>query len=224
MTEADLLRDDEAARAAALAAEAAIVEAPAGAGKTELLSQRFLRLLARVEAPEEIVAVTFTNKAAAEMRQRIVDTLRAAALGEPPAAPHKRISFILAQRALAAGRERGWDLLAHPGRLRITTIDALCASLARQMPLLSRFGGEPRLAQDAGRHYEAAARRALAWLEAGDAPETAAAVEAALRHLDNDGGRLVRLLSAMLSRRDQWLRQALGAPARREAEEALAAL
>jgi ATP-dependent exoDNAse (exonuclease V) beta subunit len=217
-----LLREDAESRARALGPGSYIVEAPAGAGKTELLTQRFLKLLAEVEAPEEIVALTFTNKAAAEMRHRIMDTLVAAAAGRVPGEPHKRVSFDLALTALDVSRRKDWGLLEHPGRLRVTTIDALCASLARQMPVLSRFGVEPRLAEDAGRHHEEAARRALAWLE--EEGEHAHAVERALKHLDNDALRLAELLAAMLARRDQWLRHTLQSQPWEDAEGALAAL
>ncbi|MDP2810681.1 MAG: UvrD-helicase domain-containing protein [Rhodocyclaceae bacterium] len=218
----ELLALDTASRLRALEAGSFIVEAPAGAGKTELLTQRVLMLLARVDEPEEIVAITFTNKAAAEMRHRILESLARAATNDLPAEPHKRITFDLARAALAASAERGWGLLDHPGRLRVTTIDAFCASLARQMPVLSRFGGEPRLAEDASRHYDEAARRALAWLEE-DGP-LADAVGRALTHLDNDAGRLAGLLAAMLARRDQWLRHALQSQPWEDAEAGLAAL
>ncbi|MDO8934089.1 MAG: UvrD-helicase domain-containing protein, partial [Rhodocyclaceae bacterium] len=217
-----LLVEDAASRIRALELASFIVEAPAGAGKTELLTQRYLKLLGVVEEPEEIVAITFTNKAAAEMKSRIVASLARAAAGDCPAEAHKRITFDLAQAALAASARRGWSLTENPGRLRITTIDALCAGLARQMPFLSRFGAQPRMAEKAARHYDEATARTLALVEDDDA--AGAVVADALRHLDNDAGRLARLLADMLARRDQWLPHIVGQRLREEAERALAAL
>ena len=49
-------------------------------------------------------------------------------------------------------------------------------------------------------------------------------VATALRHLDNDAVRLGSLLAEMLARRDQWLRHALAAPSRAEAEAGFALL
>lgn len=202
----DRLSEDEAARQRALAVASFIVEAPAGAGKTELLTQRYLRLLAVVEHPEEVLALTFTNKAATEMRDRILRSLETAASGVLPAEPHKQLTFRLAGQALAQDTERAWGLLEHPGRLRITTLDALCASLARQMPYLSRFGSQPGVAEDAATHYATAARRTLEMVEADGAD--ADVVAAALAFMDNNAGRLEKLLVAMLGKRDQWLHHA----------------
>jgi ATP-dependent exoDNAse (exonuclease V) beta subunit len=200
------LAEDGIARQRALDVASFIVEAPAGAGKTELLTQRYLRLLAVVEQPEEVLALTFTNKAATEMRDRILGSLGRAARGEMPEEPHKQLTFGLAQKVLAHDAAQGWQLLGHPGRLRITTLDALCASLARQMPYLSRFGAQPGVSEDAEAHYATAARRTLEMVEAGG--DDAEIVAAALAFMDNNVGRLEKLLIAMLGRRDQWLQHA----------------
>ncbi len=181
-----------------------IVQAPAGAGKTELLTQRFLALLAQVDEPEEIIALTFTNKAAAEMRRRIVGSLLEAARGKQADQPHRQKTLDLSHAVLKRNEARGWDLLQHAGRLQVTTLDALCGRLARQMPLLSKLGSQPAVATDPLRLYEEAATRTLQLLES-DHP-VAMGLAAVLGHFDNDSGSVQRLLAEMLARREQWLR------------------
>ena len=204
MTE-DAFAADAAARQRALDVTlSCIVRAPAGSGKTELLTQRYLALLATVDEPEEIIAITFTRKAAAEMRSRIVKALESASASMPEQV-HKRQTWEQAKRAVARDQERGWQLTAHPARMRIQTIDSLNAELTRQMPLLSGFGAQPRVNERAQELYEEAARRSLRLLDEGDT-EQAAAVQGLARHLDNDLGRIHRLLARMLARRDQWRR------------------
>ncbi len=184
-----------------------IVQAPAGSGKTELLIQRTLALLAQVDAPEEIVAITFTRKAAGEMRDRVLAALALAGEDTPPERDHQRRTWELARAVRRRDEQAGWGVMASPGRLRIQTIDALCASLTRQMPLLSGFGAQPESLEDAAALYREAARRLLAGLDGGGA--TAAAIARVLRHLDNDLASAETLLADMLKRRDQWLRHVL---------------
>jgi ATP-dependent exoDNAse (exonuclease V) beta subunit len=182
-----------------------IVQAPAGSGKTELLIQRYLLLLARVEHAEEIVAVTFTKKAAGEMRERVLQALADAQSGKTPESAHEALTLKLADAALRRDHDGGWNLVDNPAQLRIQTIDSLCAGLTRQMPVLSRFGAQPDSIEDAEPLYREAAQAAIALLNESDA--NAADVENVLVHLDNDIARTEDLLVDMLSRRDQWLRR-----------------
>src|SRR5205085_11902534 len=93
-----------------------IVQAPAGSGKTELLIQRYLVLLSRVDEPEEIAAITFTKKSTAEMRKRVLDALAQARSGERPAEPHRALPWQHARAALARDAARGWHLEENAAR------------------------------------------------------------------------------------------------------------
>lgn len=195
--------DDSAIRREALDPHASfIVRAPAGSGKTTLLIQRLLRLLAEAGAPEEIAAITFTRKAAAEMRERLLAALRT---GQAAAAPQQDAgTWALARDALDRGTQCGRIVLSHPNRLRIQTIDAFCLGLARRHPWRSGLGGALPAREDAEPLYREAARAALSALETG-APE-GAAVAHLLRHRDVRVDAVEALLVQMLQRRDQWLR------------------
>lgn len=185
-----------------------IVQAPAGSGKTELLTRRYLVLLAQVKYPEEIIAITFTRKAAAEMRLRVLEALQLAQLPAPDV-DHAHQTWELARAALQQQEKMQWNLLANPNRLRIQTIDSLCSSLTRQMPILSRFGAQPDIAEDANKLYQSAAREILNSLE-HETPWTNSLVNLLL-HLDNDHEKVEQLLADMLKRRDQWLSHVISA-------------
>jgi ATP-dependent helicase/nuclease subunit A len=196
------LADSAARRAAIDPARSVCVSAPAGSGKTELLIQRFLALLARVEHPEGVLAITFTRKAAAEMRERLLRALAEAAAGAPVASAHGRLTRDLAAGVLARDRAAGWGLLENGNRLRVRTIDSFCAELARQMPLLSTMGGAVATVDDADELYREAAAGLLGTL--GPDPAQAPDLAALLRHLDNNWERLAGLLASLLACRDQW--------------------
>ena len=192
MTAPKPLPADSAQRELALdPSKSIILQAPAGSGKTELLVRRYLTLLAYAQVPESIAAITFTRKAASEMQRRILDELRE---GET----------LRAQAVLSRDRELIWQLLDNPSRLRIQTIDSFCFSIARQMPMLSRFGAAPAIIEDASDLYRQAARQTLSQLDSGE--PWAASIERLLHHLDNNFSTIEGLLVAMLRKRDQWLR------------------
>lgn len=177
-----------------------LVQAPAGSGKTELLTRRILALLAVVDEPEEILALTFTRKAAAEMGNRVIDALGMEKPGEDKA--HKLETWKLAQKALERSDERGWNLAGHPARLRIMTLDSLTGMLARQLPLLSGLGDVPV----PGEHSAAACRKAAEKTLRGSMRDDSKAVEALLLHQDHNSIEVIRLMVQMLESRDQWLK------------------
>ncbi len=194
---------DSAARLRALdVSQSFIVQAPAGSGKTELLIQRYLKLLETVRLAgcggRDYVHAQGSGRDAIA---RDGSFASGRAEGIEPEAEHERLrSRSRAMFSSTSGSLR-WNLLRNPARLRIETIDALCAAITRRMPWLARFGAMPEISEKAEDLYREAARNTLTHLENGHA-----GLAHLLLHLDNDFQRARQLISQMLERRDQWLR------------------
>lgn len=198
-----MLYSDQAQREEALdPTRSFIVQAPAGSGKTELLTQRFLRLLTQAKLPEEILAVTFTRKAAAQMRQRILVALESVSV--PPVKKDLHtISSGLARQIVERDKALGWDLLNNPNRLKIMTIDAICAYIVNKMPILSHFGVLPEIADYPQKYYQQAVDALL--MQTTFTAPWGNALKTLLLHLDNRWDILSHLFSLMLAKRDLWL-------------------
>lgn len=182
-----MILSDEPVRKEALNPRiSAIVQAPAGSGKTELLTQRFLNLLCTVEAPEQIIALTFTRKAAHEMQARILARL----------AHH--------EAALARDKAYDWQLLKNPTRLRVTTIDSLCYNLTRSILSKTTLSPPANITDAPNILYWQAAR--ACFQHAIKNPPYQEAISTLLRHLDNRVDILLELFTDQLAKRDQWLR------------------
>jgi ATP-dependent exoDNAse (exonuclease V) beta subunit len=205
MSDASLRLDDAARAAASTPGDCILLEAPAGSGKTAVLTQRFLRLLTTVEDPGEILAITFTRKAAAEMRARVIRALRGEfSVNDPEAAVLRR----LAQAALAHGAARGWKIDTEPQSLRIQTIDSFNYWLASQLPVASRAGGVLTVTEAAGELYQRAARRTLT--DAENDPSLVPDAQLLFERTDNHWMYLERLIAQMLQQRGHWLRFVAG--------------
>ena len=192
---------DLVARAQALdPARSILLQAPAGSGKTTVLAQRFLRLLSRVDEPEELLAITFTRKAASEMRERVL-----LALDGELAAPGATGGLweSLRAEALAHAAARGWAASELPARLRIQTIDSLNHEIARAMPVLGRLQGSLQVVDDAASLHREAARQTLRAIDADPALQRDA--DTLLERLDNNWGRAEELLASLLAGRARWL-------------------
>jgi ATP-dependent helicase/nuclease subunit A len=210
---------DLAARQRALAAdESFIVQAPAGSGKTELLIQRSLSLLARAEHPSEVLAITFTKKAAGEMRSRLVEALVDAHSKAEPTQSPERERWQLARAVLARDASRDWRLLQRPALLNIDTFDAFSLRIVKLAPF-ANDGANISLAtleEDASSLHREAARRAI--LEASESDDVDA-VSTLLNALDNRVDSIVALLADLLSKRAQWIDRLID-----DSDEAIAAM
>ena len=220
------IQDTQARQDALDISQSFIVQAPAGSGKTELLIQRFLKLLARVEKPEHILAMTFTRKAAGEMKARIVQALDDALLDQPPEAPHKHLTWELGRDALAQDRKQNWCLLENPARLKVQTIDSFCASLTRQTPLLSGFGSGLHIEENAADLYRETAHQVLNLVEQDT--QAGKVARMILERLNNSKENFLERIIQLLQKRDLWMIQFFenseSTPNRKIQEQILASL
>lgn len=197
--------DDALARAMAIdPRRSLILLAPAGSGKTTTLMLRLLSCLTVVERPEEVLAVTFTNMAAAEIVERVISTLQQASTGVEPEKSQDIPQYRLARLVLERDMQLGWNLLLNPSRLRIMTFDSFCASLASKTPIMSGLGGG-KTTDDASLVYRLAILETLKAVNDNDIPEALSeALEAVLSFAKNRFETLVPLFESLLAKRDQW--------------------
>ena len=134
------LSDQESRMEALDLSKSFIIQAPAGSGKTELLIQRYLKLLTKSQQPEEVVAITFTNKAANEMKQRVLEAINNANTKTKPEANHKLQTYKFAIKVLQVDKKYQWGLLHSHKRMKILTLDALCSEIVNRSPIESKFG------------------------------------------------------------------------------------
>ncbi|MSO74462.1 MAG: double-strand break repair helicase AddA [Alphaproteobacteria bacterium] len=165
-------------RLRALEPEASVwVTASAGSGKTRLLTDRVIRLLISGTAPERILCVTFTRAAAAEMAQRINQTLACYATIDD-AKLDTALAALLGRAAQFAERLRARQLFAQvldvPGGMRIFTIHAFCQSLLRRFPFEAGLAPHFDVLDQPSQRALLADAEARLFAEAGAAPDSPA--------------------------------------------------
>ena len=197
-------KNDGNARIKALESNSSfIVSAPAGSGKTGLLTQRYLRLLSYVNNPEEILCITFTRKAASEMSSRVYEALKRAENLVPPDKTHEKLTWSLAIEALNRSKKMNWRLTEMPERLRIQTIDGFTRNVSNQFCLETTLRSSFEPSDQPETFYGLAARNLLDQLD--DSSETSNKLKVLISHLGNNFAQCEKYLSRLLQSREQWL-------------------
>ena len=178
---------DHQTRKKALGQGSFIVQAPAGSGKTSLLVKRFLNRLLEVKSPKEVLALTFTNKAAAEMAQRLKEALE----GKSKDNEIKKIVEKISKHAL----KNKWDE-GYIDSLMVMTIDKLALRLIKQTPILSSSGVNFLTDEDPDDLYRETIRETIT---------SNAENHLLFKYFDYDYHKLTEQLLALISKRDQWL-------------------
>ena len=159
-----------------------VVQAPAGSGKTTTLARRILQLLTVVESPKEIIALSFTNKATAEMHARVLKQYN-----DPQ---NKKVVKKIVTRA----KKLKWDE-DFLDLLEIMTIDSLASKITRQAPILSE-SLFMNIAEDSHAIYEAAVKETMR--DNGPLAEL-------FSFLNYDYQKIEKQLIAQLETREQWI-------------------
>jgi ATP-dependent helicase/nuclease subunit A len=197
---------DEIARSALDPARSVVVEACAGSGKTWLLVSRIVRLLLSGVRPSEILAITFTRKAAQEVEARLRDWLRGLALK-----PDDEVRAFLRQRAVPeeeiggllprARRLYEEFLIAQPG-ITVDTFHGWFLQMLQRAPLESGLGGGWALLEQTSTLLEESWESFAEDLGAEPDSETACALNVLFREHGLYNTR--NLLLAFVARRGEW--------------------
>jgi len=178
---------DHQTREKALGQGSFIVQAPAGSGKTTLLIKRFLNRLLEVKSPKEVLALTFTNKASAEMAQRLKEALE----GKSKDNEIKKIVEKISKHALKSKWDEGYI-----DSLMVMTIDKLALRLIKQTPILSSSGINFLTDEDPDDLYRETIRETIT---------SNAENHLLFKYFDYDYHKLTEQLLALINKRDQWL-------------------
>ena len=167
-----------------------IVQAPAGSGKTALLVRRYLNLLTVVRQPEEILAITFTEKAAREMKSRVLKELS--------------LQDGIAEQVHERSKRLHWDLELNPQRMKIQTIDSFAYSLVQRMPIESQLSLDYQSMEKSDDIYQEAAIEFFEQvLRKGPNTEYATDI---LALFENNIDQAIDTFANMLSHRQNWIK------------------